>query len=212
MVELIHSMEEDDRPGLVAIQEVKADKTQQLTLDKKWNQMGYFTYSQQGEEEYIPGQGKKMLGGVMTAIKKKYQQELVRARKRGNAQEVVTTVEEWEFSNFYAPPRARTELYHLITESVGGQVRGIKKLVTGDWNEEVVGMVAALWQRGGVMPIPISGEYNATRWEGNKIIDWMATNTIGIVKSTGCRGEKISDHKIIKGQLTLTGRSGMNAP
>ena len=138
----------------------------------------------------------------MTVVRKTLQQKERHKASRKTAYVLNVEVAGWQIAQVYNPPREKTNLYVLLTETmvqcqVGPRDRW---LFCGDYNAPTDAMAATVVRAFGFDIVnKMADEEGPTRWEGSEETDWFATNAPGDVEAAWQLKNKISDHK---GQCT----------
>ena len=177
------------KPDALMMQEIRPPEGERITIEFAWQQLGYYTYIQEGEVSRGRWDSERSLGGVMTCVSKHWRQQLVSKTKHGVVQQITVRMADWNLVNLYGPPRNREDFEKLVVDMIVSANR--KTLAGADWNETCDDFAAKLIVQLPMRPVSFhESASDATRWEGSERIDWFATNTNDDTRSTKTRTEK----------------------
>ena len=202
-----------DSKDLMVFQETKMKESEATAFIRYANKHDFQVYHQPGPQSALAhskdGTSREN-GGVMIIVRKTLQQRELRKVKEHRYQFVLLAVAGWMVLGGYVPSAAEENSFAAqtireIAEDRTWENKDLRWLVVGDFNDEPdESPIRAVLERSGGNQVPIEAteSHRATRWDGDREIDWMITSDIAQVSQIYFAGEAIADHKILCCELT----------
>ncbi len=186
-----------DRPDIVCAQETACNHSQWLVVKAFMQQRGYDGYHSGAREVGSLKKRKEAHRGVITFVDQSLSARWLGEFSWAGGQYHAISMNDILYVNYYVAPSEEekaSQMTSLEEFLVGLDWQG-PWLFMGDWNEPYAdGWIGTLSCLFGGDQADMSS-FAATRWEGNRVIDYPVSNfgTIAVNK----REEKISDHIIL---------------
>ena len=199
---LLDYVARDSRLNVVAIQEVRMNERELETFRRAAKRRGYKLFCVVGRPTVARWGHRRECGGVCYLVDSRLQAREQVTKTGESLQLLGIWLEDWFFGNCYAPPDAvhrhhdpRQELAEFFEEAlIEGGIDG-RWLLMGDCNEEPGEGISELFEahRGHVL-----GVGRSTRWDGDREVDWFATNSVAQVSRPTWEEVHIADHLLIR--------------
>lgn len=199
VVHLFDTLEPEEKPNILCMQECSCSDEQWLGLQRVMNRNGYRGFHTGGRKlgESQSKAGYQWHRGILTFVDDKLEANWIGDCSWEGGQFHAVAVDHILIMNYYVAPRG-----DYITQQIckcqdfweQASWKG-KWLMLGDFNEEWeaswIGTLATLL--GGWQP---EANFQSTRWSGSRAIDYCVANFD--LHTMQVRDEKLSDHKIVE--------------
>ena len=197
VVHLFDSLEEQDRPSVLCMQECSCTDEQWLGIQRVMNRHGYRGFHTGGRKMGQSNASYQWHRGILTFVDDKLEANWIGQCSWEGGQFHGVAVDSVLVLNYYVAPRSEYLTGQVCRcqdfwEQTGWKGRWV---MLGDFNEEWesswIGTLATLL--GGWLP---DANFHSTRWNGSRAIDYMVANFD--LSEMQARSEKLSDHKIVQ--------------
>lgn len=197
VVHLFDSLEEQDRPSVLCMQECSCTDEQWLGIQRVMNRHGYRGFHTGGRKMGQSNASYQWHRGILTFVDDKLEANWIGQCSWEGGQFHGVAVDSVLVLNYYVAPRSEYLTGQVCRcqdfwEQTGWKGRWV---MLGDFNEEWesswIGTLATLL--GGWQP---NANFQSTRWNGSRAIDYMVANFD--LSEMQARSEKLSDHKIVQ--------------
>eukprot|EP00435_Cladocopium_sp_Y103_P058755 s939_g20.t1 len=185
----------DEKPDVIAIQEIHCNDDQWKLVDKKLDKLGY--------RGFRAAKARRQNRGAAIAVRSCYGSALQLNKSWDKGQVIAVSIgNTLVLSSYCTPGEEFTSQHAVFLHDWFLQLDWKGQWIwAGDWNEEFdsswIGTVALMLQG---FPVDMPS-VSATRWQGRKIIDFFLSNVS--CGDADVREERISDHKIISTSVDM---------